>query len=139
MTTPGYKYPLPQPEKDDKPFWDAARRHELVAQRCARCKQFQHPPGQTCPNCHGEKFEWVKLSGRGVVYTFVIVHQPVNPAFRDKVPYHVVQVTPEDAPGIHITGNVVGTENSKLVVGMPVEAIFDDVTPQITLVRWQAR
>lgn len=139
MSTQPYKYPLPLAEADDEPFFEAAKRHELVAQQCVNCKQFQHPPGQTCPNCYGEIFEWVKLSGRGTIYSFVVAHQPTNPAFLDKVPYNIVEVEPEDAHGIHFIGDVVNTDNANLKVGMPVQAFFDDVDPEVTLVRWEPR
>ena len=32
-----YKKPLPKPTLDTKPYWDAAKRHELVIQRCKDC------------------------------------------------------------------------------------------------------
>ena len=45
MTTqPQAKPPVPRPEEDDKPFWDVTKRHELVIQRCAECKQFRPHP-----------------------------------------------------------------------------------------------
>jgi hypothetical protein len=36
-----YKKPLPFPENPTltKPFWDAAKRHELVMQRCKQCNE----------------------------------------------------------------------------------------------------
>ena len=83
MTTSHYKGPLPIVEKDDKPFWEAAKRHELVIQRCTVCKTFHHPPVAVCNtnSCQGDKCEFVKLSGRGTLYTFVVMHQPMHPAF----------------------------------------------------------
>lgn len=97
------------------------------------------PPQLTCPNCYSEQFEWVKLSGRGSIYTFIVVHQPGTSVFLPLVPYNIVQVTQEEAPNIRIVGNVVGTDNSKLKVGMHVKAVFDDVMPEVTMVRWEAR
>jgi len=36
--------PLPLPMRDNEPFHDAARRGELVFQRCAACARFRHYP-----------------------------------------------------------------------------------------------
>jgi hypothetical protein len=50
-----------------------------------------------------------------------------------------VQVTLEDAPNIKIIGNVIGVDNSRLTINMPLVAVFDDVTQEDTILRWQPR
>lgn len=139
MATQPYKYLLPQPDMETEEWWNAVKRHELVIQRCRDCQTLRHPPQATCPNCHSENREWVKVSGRGSLYTYIIVHQPVLPQWREDAPYNIVQVALEEAPYIRIVGNVVGVDNSQLKVGMPVEIVFDDVTPEDTIPRWHPR
>ena len=39
-----YVKPLPKPSVTSRPFWDAARRHELQLQRCAACGKFMYYP-----------------------------------------------------------------------------------------------
>ncbi|MBI2847805.1 MAG: OB-fold domain-containing protein [Chloroflexi bacterium] len=138
MTT-GYKFLLPRPDLETKGWWGALRRHEMVLQRCTSCQTFRHPPQGTCPKCYSEDWEWVKMSGRGTIYSFIVVWQSVLPQWRRDTPYNVVQVTPEEAPNIRITGNVIDVDHSALKIGMPVEAVFDDVTPEDTILRWRLR
>ena len=137
--TSEYQYLLPNPDEETKEWWEAAKRHELVAQQCIDCQTFRHPPQLTCTNCYGENCEWVKLSGQGTLYTYIIVHQPVLAAFVDAAPYNVAKITPEEAPNIHFTGVVVDVKNDGLKVGMPLEVAFSDVTPEITIPYWQPR
>ena len=46
-----YKAPLPAPTPESKPFWDAAKRHELRIQRCRPCQQAYFYPRNVCPQC----------------------------------------------------------------------------------------
>jgi uncharacterized OB-fold protein len=48
-----------------------------------------------------------------------------------------VQVELEEK--VRLTGNVVGSPNEALQVGMPVEVVFDDVTDMVTLPRFRLR
>ena len=35
-----YSKPLPRPTATSRPFWEAAKRHELMLQRCGGCQAF---------------------------------------------------------------------------------------------------
>ncbi len=131
-----YKYLLPQPDADSEPFWAAAKKHELRFQQCASCQVFRHPPRRHCANCGSEDSEWVQVSGKGTIYSYIGVVQPVLPQWREDAPYNIVEVAPDNAPGVVIMGNVAGVDDSELKVGMPVEVTFDDVTGDVTIPRW---
>ena len=48
----------------DNAFWfEAAREHRLVIQRCASCGRLRHPPGPQCPEC--QSFEWDTVDAAG--------------------------------------------------------------------------
>jgi hypothetical protein len=79
--------------------------------------------------------EWVKVSGRGRLHTYTIVHQPANPAFRDDVPYVYAVVQLDEGP--RMVSNIVECPLDALKVDMPLEAVFDDVTPEWTLVKFK--
>ena len=64
-----------------------------------------------------------------------MVHKEWLPAFRDDLPYNAVQVELDE--GVRLTGNVVGLPNRDLKVGLPVEVVFDDVSPTATLPRFR--
>src|SRR3954454_19681896 len=93
--------PLPAASAETLPWWEAAREHRLVAQRCSACGQLRHPPGPICPSCGSTESEWQELSGHGEVYTFTVVHQQFVPA---DVPYVVIAV--ELAEGVRMVSNL---------------------------------
>jgi uncharacterized OB-fold protein len=53
------------------------------------------------------------------------------------VPYTVIQVRLEC--GVRLFSNPVGVEARALRIGMPVEAMFEDVTPDVTLLKFKPR
>lgn len=130
-----YEGPLPKPDKDSEVYWEAARRHELVLQQCRACERFRFYPRLVCPQCLSDQFEWRRASGRGVVYSFTVIHRPPFPAFRDRVPYVLALIDLEE--GVRMMSNVIGCEPNEVRIGMPVEATFDDVTEEITLPKFK--
>jgi uncharacterized OB-fold protein len=119
----------------DRPFWDACKAHRLLLPYCRACGKPHLPPGPVCPFCFGDAFEWRAASGRGTISTWVVVHQPWFAAFKDDLPYNVVQVELEEGP--RMTSSVVGLAHDELRVGLPVRVTFDDVTGDITLPRFR--
>jgi uncharacterized OB-fold protein len=80
--------------------------------------------------------EWFKASGKGTLYTYVINHRP-PPEFEDRAPYAIAVV--QLAEGPRIMTNIVGIENTpeNLVLDMPLEVIFEDVTEDVTIPKWK--
>lgn len=117
------------------PYWQAAKRHELSMQRCPRCGYVRFPAAQLCPECLDENDEWVTLSGRGSVWSFGVYYHVFNASFAADVPYNVALVQLEEGP--RLVTNVVGVPNEQITIGMPVEVSFDDVTDDVTLVRFR--
>ena len=133
-----YTKPLPRPEDPEltQPFWDAARRHELVIPRCQRCNRYFWYPRPACPHCLQEGWEWAPASGRGRLHTYTVSRQPQNPAFQDDVPYAYAIVQLEE--GVRMVSNIVECEiPDGLSVDMPLEVAFDDVTDEWTLVKFR--
>ena len=129
--------PLPRSTPDNRAFWEGCREHKIMLPWCMECDRPHWPPGPVCCHCFGEALTWRQASGRGVVSSWVVVHKAWLPAFAADIPYNAVQVELEE--GVRLTGNVVGVENAALHVGMAVEAVFDDVTPEATLPRFRPR
>ncbi len=127
--------PLPRISPDNAPFWAGCKRHELVLPFCTACGKPHLPPGPVCPFCLGDTLAWRRASGRGTVTSWTVVHQPYFAAFKDALPYNVIQV--ELAEGPRLTANLVGAANDVLRVGLAVEIVFDDVTPDVTLPRFR--
>ena len=96
--------PAPVVTEDSAAFWDAADEDRLVTQRCAACGRLRHPPRPMCPECGSLTVEVVELSGRGVVYSYALLHHPQHPAFE----YPVLAALIDLAEGIRIVSNLVG-------------------------------
>ena len=73
--------PRPAITHDIAFFFEGARQGRLLIQRCARCGQLRHPPRPACASCGSFEWDTVTSSGRGTVYSFVVVHHPQVPGF----------------------------------------------------------
>lgn len=126
MTDIAMLAPEPLPDPDSQGFWDATRDGHLAISRCQRCGQFQHPPLERCRHCGGEvAFE--RVSGRGTIYSFIVVRQALVPG--NKVPYVIVQVELHEQPDVRLTGVVVGAEPDAVAIGAAVEVHFGEPSP----------
>ena len=130
-----YKKPLPRPTPASAPFWEAAKRHELQIQRCGSCGMHVFYPRELCPECFASNLQWIKVSGKGTVYSFTIAQQATHHGFAEEIPYVIAIV--ELAEGPHLTTNITGCKPEEVRVGMPVVTAFDDVTPERTLVKFR--
>lgn len=112
-------------ELEAKPFWSSMREHKLTAQRCRDCgKLFSYPPQGSCPHCLSPNYEWVPLSGKGKVYSFVTYHRAWHPAYKDKVPYNVSLVDLDEGP--RLISNVIDCPPDQAKIGMPVQIVYQD-------------
>jgi uncharacterized OB-fold protein len=116
--------PAPIVTDDSATFWDAAATGCLVAQRCADCGRFRHPPRPMCPECRSLDVESVELSGRGVVYSYAVLHHPQNPLFE----YPVLIVLVDLDEGIRLLSNLTDIGVGNVRIGMPVEVHFAPTT-----------
>ena len=139
---PGTRYfpdemPLPAANAETAGWWDACAGHRLVVQRCGACGTTRHPPGPVCPSCRSADAHWAELPGTGAVYTYTVVRQAFLPALADVVPYVVAVVEPDGAGGARMVSNVVGIDPEEVAIGMPVEVVWEDMGPELSLPRFR--
>jgi uncharacterized OB-fold protein len=127
--------PLPNITPEMAPFFAAARRRELVVQRCDGCGTHRFPARDQCSGCLAREATWVTVSGRGTVFSFAVMHQVYHPGFAAEVPYAVVVV--ELAEGARVLSNLVACPVDAIRIGMPVEVVFEDVSPDVTLPKFR--
>lgn len=82
-----YMKPLPQPNADDKFFWDGCKEHKLLFQKCQNCGLVRWPPSIICPNCYSRDTKMVEATGKGKIYTYAVYHQAYHQGFESEVPY----------------------------------------------------
>ena len=129
--------PIPIPDLETAPYWDAARRHVLMLPRCNRCRHVLFPPRPECPACLADDVAWVEMSGRGTVYTYCVMRVSLVPGY--EAPYVVAQVALEEDPDVRLTANVVECPIEAVQIGMPVEVTFEDRTPEASLPQFRPR
>ena len=135
---------LPVIDEDSGPFWEAARRGELVMQGCGTCGRVRFPPRPMCPHCQSLDVTWSPMSGRGTIWSFVVPHPPLLPAYAELAPYNVVVVALDEEPTIRLVGNLVESEEGEInevdpatiEIGQPVRAVFQRINEDVALPRW---
>lgn len=129
--------PLPVITPETKAFWEGCKKRVLSIQRCRACGKLRWYPKPMCPSCSSLDVEWVPVSGRGTIYTFTIPHQPVHPAFANRVPYVVVVVDLDE--GVRFLSNLVECPLEEVKIGLPVEVVFHDMNDEIALPYFRPR
>ncbi|MEU5275908.1 OB-fold domain-containing protein [Streptomyces asoensis] len=112
--------PRPVVNRDNAGFWEGVRRGRLLVQRCTACDTLRFPWLPGCNACGSERWDTVRATGDGTVFSYVVMHHPSFPAFDP--PYAVVLV--ELAEGVRVVSNVVDVPYDKVRIGMPVELEF---------------
>ncbi len=130
-----YNKPLPKITEDNEGFWASCKEHQMKLQKCSSDGKFRYFPSPICPYCGSFDFEWTAVSGLGSVYSYSVVHRPPSDAWLDKVPY--VYAIVELAEGPLLPSNIVGIDPEQVRVGMKVKVTYDDVTPEITIPKFE--
>lgn len=114
----------PKPTPETQPYWDGAVAGELRIQRCLDCREYFFYPRPFCPRCLEARVEWVTVSGRAKLHSYVINHRPA-PGFEAEAPYAIAVV--ELAEGPRMMTNIVGVEATpeNLVLDMELEVAFE--------------
>ncbi len=122
---PAVRRMRPVRNEDTGFFWDGVAAGELRVQRCAACQTLRHPPSPACPHCQSLDWGAETVSGRGQLYSFVVMHYPEIPPFD----YPNVIALVELEEGTRLVSNLVGVSRHDVRIGMPVQVEFTEVEP----------
>jgi len=128
---PAARPPRPRPAlTQDNAFWfEGTRAHELLIQHCTSCGTLRHPPLPACGICRSFEWDTVKASGRGTLYSYVVVHYPQVPSFEYPLAIGLVELE----EGTRVVANIEGIEDEDLVIGMSLQATFVDYDDELSL------
>jgi uncharacterized protein len=129
-----YQKPLPIRDAENAPYYDSLQQHQMRMQRCPN-GHFRFPVNVVCPTCLSPEFTWEPVSGRGTIFSFTIIHQLYDQGFKDDLPYPVAVVELDEGP--RLVTNIVNCPREAIQVGMPVQVVYDDVTPEFTLAKFE--
>jgi len=121
--------PRPALTQDNAFFFEGAKQHKLLIQRCNACGTLRHPPRPSCAHCRSFEWEPVEASGRGTIFSFTVNHYPQVPAFD----YPLVVALVELEEGTRLIANVSGITPETVHIGMPVEVGFEDFDDELSL------
>jgi uncharacterized protein len=130
-----YTKPLPRLTKLNRPFFEGANAGELRLQRCAACGHQWFPPSSNCPRCLSTDISWTPVSGRGRVWSWIVMHQRYFPSFQDDLPYNVAFIQLEDGP--FLMSHLVGVSNDAIRCDLPVEVTFEQATDEISIPKFR--
>ncbi|MCD9154506.1 Zn-ribbon domain-containing OB-fold protein [Aeromicrobium duanguangcaii] len=114
---------VPRPTPETQPFWDGTAAGELRIQSCLSCTEPFFYPRTSCPTCGSQDLEWIRCSGRGTLYSYVISARPA-PGFDGPTVIAVVEL--EEGP--RMMTNIVGVvpDPANLPLDLPVRVAFED-------------
>jgi hypothetical protein len=128
---PKIKRPAPGVSDDNRFFWEGVKQGKLLIQRCKSCGDLHHPPGPVCPKCQSFDWDTIESSGKGTVYSFVVMHYPEVPPFEYPNPVGLIELE----EGVRLISQLIGVKPGDVKVGQKVQVEFvtfdgDLVLPQ---------
>lgn len=144
MTSTTDGWILPDLENEEAAgFWQGTSRGELCTQRCGDCGRLRLPPRPMCPHCHSLRSAWEPMSGHGTIWSFVVPHPPLLPAYSEVAPFAAIVVSLDEDPSLRLGGNLVSSADgplneidpSTIRIGEPVRVVFAQVD-DVMLPRW---
>ncbi len=127
--------PLPMINDDNRIYWEYCKTHELRMQKCRECGHIRFPPSIVCPKCHSMEVEWLKLSGKGKVYSYAIYRTAYHPAFASEIPYVVAIILLDEGP--RMESNITGCPVEEVTIDMPVKVYFEDMNDQVSVPKFR--
>ena len=112
--------PMPVANELSRPYWEAARRGQLVLQRCGQCGKVRHYPRLLCDSCHSREVEWMPATGHGRIHSWTVCHHVFHPGFAADVPYVLVTVDLDE--GVRALGRWTGASQA---IGAQVQGRFE--------------
>ncbi len=123
------KRPLPGVSDDTRFFWEGCEAGKLMIQRCSGCQTLRHPPAPVCIKCHSFAWDTIQASGKGHIYSFVVMHYPEVPPFDYPNPIGLIELD----EGVRLIAGLIGVDRADLAIGQRVQVEFQRFDDQQTL------
>lgn len=138
-------------DKENRDFFGWCAKGEFRLQKGKESGLLRYPPTTACPWTSDREYDWVPVEAVGAVHSYVEVHHPIQPAFKEKVPYMILMVdldTQKGAPTEHealrVVGNLVTPDGEfvepetikQVGIGTRVRMVFKPVADGFSLPQW---
>jgi uncharacterized protein len=113
-------------------FWEFTREQDFRLQRCAECDKFRWPPAPACDRCLSEGFDWIAVTGKGTLLSWVIFRRQYFHEYPSGHPVGLVELDegplfitiPVDAAGEPVK------DGAGLAEGLRMEVAWADAQDQ---------
>ena len=116
-------------------IWEGTKERKLLIQECKDCNSKIFYLRKHCPECWSSDLSWAEAGGRAKIYSYSITMGGVEKRFADDLPFVLALVDLEE--GVRMMTNIVNCDPEEVRIGMDVEVVFEHVTDEITLPKWQ--
>ena len=115
------------------------QRYALIGAKCESCLKVNLPKCISCLRCGGNKFNPIKLSGRGKIYCFTTISRGGSPPeFSTQLnlvgSYNVAVIELEEGP--KIVAQMTDCKSEELKIDLPVEATFRKIYEDDGMIRY---
>lgn len=114
----------PRLDRENRAFWTGGADGKLHITRCGDCGHYTHPPREMCRHCQSENVAPHAVAGTGTIDTYTVNHQAW--AKDMDVPFVIARVKLDDAPGVYLTTNIVGSPVDAVDIDDRVQVLFEE-------------
>ncbi len=123
--------PVPVIQPWSEEFWKGTKQKKLLVQHCKDCDANIFYPRKQCPECWSTNLDWSEVGGKATVYAYSVMLDMVEPKFWEDLPYILAMVDLDE--GVRMTTRIVECRPEDVQIGMAVEVVFEDITPECSL------
>lgn len=122
-TNPALLPPIPIPDVDSAPFWEALKDGKLMLCRCDDTGKWIHPPLERS-RFTGGPVHFEEVSGEGFIFSYIVVRQPLVPG---RIPPYVIAIVElDEQPGLRINA-VIAADPADVRIGQRVRMNIIDL------------
>lgn len=130
------------PDFDTSEWWAATKEHRYLVRQCNKCRHKWFPPTiPACAKCASMDLGWFATAGKGVLYSYVVVVQPILGAFINTAPYVVGIIELDDCrepDGRVRVAGVLMNDEAEAAIGLPCAVVYEATNdPKIVVPRWK--
>ena len=123
--------PKPVIDNWNRPFWEACGKEFLLLQRCTATVKCFFPPAPVSPFTGRPDWEWIKASGVGELWSYVVFHQGYFDGMKDELPYPVAMVKLAEGP--FLLTNLLDLTPDQVKIGMKLRVRFGEGPENLVL------
>lgn len=130
------------PDQDMVAWWEATKQKKFNLAQCKDCGHKWWPPFPACKSCGSMNVGLSEIEGRGEIYSYIVVVQPILGHMVPAVPYvyAIIEIPDGANPDGSKTrvGGLLRDDEKDVGIGMPVRLEWDDHPKQdYKIPRWK--